>query len=259
MTQPALSEILAIFDKSELTEVVTVLQLEDEYTDFCGQPVEVGDSTPAARLKRYARSITKPFLAAVNITYLQELVKGLQKEIAALPTIDYSSFTLSKDLPTYEEVQGALQQIHAEVTRVSSYREKCNHYTTVLKTAFDHVSGFRKALQAFLHDETNEPFAWEGLAQRKRATEAWILDVEAHEQRLIALRAIVTQLHDDILGQRLNLLMRSDSAVRLLVQKVDPIDQRGNALGSRHRTTPGRAPVDIGDAEVVGPSDMAQS
>lgn len=232
--QLALSEILAVFDKPELQQVFTVSQWEDDYEAFTEAHSGL---TAKVNLKTFVRGEVKTFLEAINLPFLQQVVGDLNKRISAEPPIEYASFTLSKDLPTYEEVQQTISQIHEQVARTAAYREECNHYTTVLKSAQDYLTSFRKTLETFLHDETIEPMAFEGLAARKRFAEPLTIDLEAYTTRVATLRATVTNLYDNILGQRQNLLMRSDSAVRMLVTKTEDADRHLNSFQSRRKTT----------------------
>lgn len=238
MTQPSLSEILATFNaKPEFQNPFTTFMLEegwDSYreTDLCRPPAR-------SDLRAYLKSVVKPVLSAINIGYLQELTTALQARLAAEADIQYQDYGVTTELPSYSEVQQSLQKIYSKVSEITAQRDECNYYTSLLKQAAEIVTSLRKTTENFVQDETILSLGFTGVADRKRFAEVITGDLDVYAQRLATLRGVTVALHDDILQPRMTALLRTDSALRMLV-KVDETDRGFNRGMSRNDT---EAPV----------------
>ena len=87
-----------------------------------------------------------------------------------------------------------------------------SHYATLLKTASDYLGALSKTVTSFIEDEFVTPNLFPALSERTRFAKNTIADILAFQARLNSLRQIITELNDNVIGPRLNLLMRADSA-----------------------------------------------
>lgn len=207
------------------------------YSDF---KTYVGEQTPTrGLLKNYVRDRVDEMVDAINLPFQRDLVKQTIELIRQDSGIDYGALAF-KGLDNGEvdvtEVQRTLGLIFTNLGEAQRQREQATHYAGVVKHAETYLKTFRTALYEFVCDEDNVETAWTHLSERKRAADALLVDVEAVMTTLAAIRTELSDVVTNVLGQRVQLLLRAESGLRLL-QKFTEQDTAGNWGEARHNNT----------------------
>lgn len=245
----SVQELANLFTARSLSAPLTTLQLEGDFEQFATEMEAEMAGLQGDRKKILLRSFVKKaqrdFFKDFDVAVIGEVVQALVKKVQARPEIDYTKFTLSDTDVTMDEVQTAISDIYNHISATQGEKDQCAHALSVIQLGRSFIKSLRTALDAFIMDETNCPFSFQHLSERKRFSETSLADLDVYDQRLVSFRDLTTSLLENTIGPRLNLLMRSDSAVRLIV-KFDEQENGINKGQTRGNTVPQGRQRDIG-------------
>jgi len=226
---------------------VTPLQLEFDYERYCADhPYEMPIPAPVTarnQLRAFSKQAVKGLISVINLPLLNEMAAGLSEKVRKAE-FDIREFAVPEDA-SYQEVQQALQKIYVQLQAAQEHKEEVNHFLTVLRTATNFINSLKKSLEAFLQDELVEPSAFNHLSERKRFAELVTTDLALYEQTFNNLRTTASSLVEEVLSSRINLLTRTDSAIRLLTRQQEQ-ENSLNRMYSRGNTMPQAPTRDIG-------------
>jgi hypothetical protein len=249
---PRPSEIVAQFAINPQTATLyTASMLEVEFNALPAQD--------RPTLRTFLRDTVAALLTAANLDYLQTIVQQVHARHVSAPALDLTKFGLSTDMPSVSELQNALRNLYTEVSALATDKEECQHYLVLLKSLGDTLHSASRAITTFVCDEDLHTSIFQSVGERKRYAETQTADLEAAKQRITTLRQVLTTITDDILAPRNQILMRSDSALRLVV-KLDEVERGLNRGQSGTDTEPRGTPPSpfarpqggFGDPEVEG-------
>lgn len=252
---PSVTELAHAFTQKSLEAPLTSIQLEDDFEAYKAANVEewaafAGDKAKG-QLRGFVKQSVRNFFKDFDLQLLVDMTTELTKKVQARPEVDYTKFNLVGEVTT-QEVQDVLGKIYTMVSTTQGEKDEINHQLSVLKMARGFLISLQKAFEAFIMDETVCPYSFKHLSERTRFMETLLADIGIYDQRIAGLRSLLDNLLNNVLSPRLNLLIRSDSAVRLVVkhEEQDWNLNRGQTHGNTQPQGTGR---DISDE----PSEMA--
>jgi hypothetical protein len=239
MIETAKQSLLEVLSKCD--SPFTYRQLNKEFLKFCEERTqESNDPSPSAvqgDFKRFLLDMQEKLFESLNIPFVREIGRGFISKAYDLPVLQFEDFCPKSKDPEYDEVSNLIQKIYTEVSTTQSYREEAEHYQAVLKNVESYLKSFKTAMRAFVMDMTILPTAFVGVAERDRFFKNISADIEVYLELVQRMIKDIAKFIDSVLSVRYNLLMRADSAIRLLSKFLE-LDAMGNRGGSRPRTRP---------------------
>jgi len=210
-----LSQLLGKFDK-----VPTYVSLCSEWDDYVkAQSAEDGETRQIFR--RFLLDKNRRFVGAINLPYLTDLSQKVQMAINRLPDLTFDQMRLKSQEPSTAEVNQAITQIYMEIQTLVKYTEECMHYIGVLKHAITYLDCWKKSINELVLDEDVCPVCFGNLTDRKRFSDRMTADADAHLNLLKTHQRGLAEKSDKVLRPRQNMLLRADSALRLLTKMVE--------------------------------------
>lgn len=250
---PALTDILnSLLTKPN--EPTTIIRLEGDYEAFLVAnplPDPVSETACRKRLRAFLREGFRCLLEAAELAKIEQLVLQYERLVAERASVETLANFQEGVEPSYADVQKAVTAVYEELQWVQQHREVGHNLLTVLRRIGSSFAQLRKAGHGLVVDADFEERLFVHLSDRKRFLEAWEADVQAYETQLQEFRNRIVQLLETVLPARSNLLMRTDSAIRLLCKMNEP-EGRINSWQSRGHTTPAGVSRDIGTGHTDG-------
>jgi len=179
------------------------------------------------RICQFAEAQVIEFIQAINVSFLSELSSKMIAEVYS-DEINFSKLCLSKS-PEYDEIQKILRDIYVLVERNQRFREKSHHYLGVIKHALSYIKSLDKAFEIFISS-----FKSIDKKSRKELHENLLVDVKSCYGVLDDIRNDLVNI-GEVISSRHNLLMRTESSIRLL-SKYAEVDNFSNRGQSRNHT-----------------------
>lgn len=186
--------------------------LKEEWEVFGGSKIINPDT-----MGDFIVSKIRAFEEALNYDSLAQLCNGVLGSVANLRPIKYQDFCPQNKEPDYNEVQHLLHKIYEQQTENQAYREECIHYLGVLRQALQYVDSLEKSLFGLIQSLGK----WFRTKTERNEFQSYaLMDLKLLANSLKALSQNFKNSVEDVLKVRQNILLRSDSAIRLLVESV---------------------------------------
>lgn len=217
---------------------LTTVKLEGDYEQFFKAyvPADPFNDTRRLRLRAFLRQTIQAFTGQVDLTQLKALVGQFEARLDDAPLPELRMFENQTDDLDPKDVQDAMQQIYQSMRTLQKVREEGQELLSVLRQLQTLYATLRKSLTAFVSCEDTEPTAFKHVSERTRFLEPFVNDIGSHEEVLNLYKGRVVQLLDETLPQRNNVLMRTESSIRLICKQHEP-EARLNGADSRSHTT----------------------
>jgi hypothetical protein len=159
----------------------------------------------------------RAFEEALNYDSLAQLCNGVLGSIAGLEPIKYQDFCPQNKEPDFHEVQRLIHKIYEKQTENQAYREECVHYLGVLRQALQYVDSLEKSLFGLIQSLGK----WFRTKTERNEFQSYaLMDLKLLANALKALSQNFKNSVEDVLKVRQNILLRADSAIRLLVESA---------------------------------------
>jgi hypothetical protein len=179
------------------------------------------------RVEQFAEAKIGEFIQAINISFLAEISGETVGEVYS-GEVGFSKLCLSKN-PEYNEIQRILRNIYVLVESNQKYREKSHHYLGIIKHASSYVKSCDKAFEGFVNS-----IGYMDKKEKKDLHTFISIDLKSCLGVLDNIKSDLISI-GEIISSRHNLLMRTESSIRLL-SKYAEIDKFGNVGQSRNHT-----------------------
>lgn len=179
------------------------------------------------RVKQFAEAKIEKFIEAINIQFLSEISSKTVEEVYS-EEISFSKLCLSKN-PEYDEIQKILRDIYVLVESNQRYREKSHHYLGIIKHALSYIKSCDNAFEGFINN-----FEHIDKKDKKELHKFISIDLKSCSGILGNVQSDLTSI-GEVISSRHNLLMRTESSIRLL-SKYAEVDKFGNNSQSRNHT-----------------------
>jgi hypothetical protein len=237
MTIASVSDLRYQLTQSVFQNPITTYRISEEVTDWLvSNHLDLGVKIKTNLIRAALDSIIMPFLKNLNLSDVISLVADYQVRAQSVIPFQPEMLGLSRDNPTYMEIQEALQTIYTHIAAVQSLQDEAHHYVSILKEVTEIYDSLIDIVTAYVTNEDINEMTFKNLAERKRFAENVTADLLVYKKKYYQGRVSVQTLEKSILGPRLNLLLNTISSIRLLC-KVDEAEKQVNWGLSRRKTT----------------------
>ena len=191
-----------------------------------------------ARLRKFLRQEAQRVLEVICFKDLDHMLSVYEQrvkvsgELINLPQLQDSLNLLP------QEVHGVLQRIFNSMQELQRLREDGTEVLTILRRVQSHLEMLRKALNALVLSEDFEPKLFPHLSERKRFLEVLNTDLGAYEEVLSGMKQRITLQLESVIPSRTNVLMRAESAIRLLCKVNEPETWLNKRQSGNHTSVP---------------------
>jgi len=172
-------------------------------------------------------------------------VVALNKEIqdepveVILPAIPTGMETLPP-----AQVSHALVKIHTKIHRNQQLRDQRAHLEIAARDTLNAITGLTTTLSNFIQHDPRMERVWSSLTDRKRTTDYICGDLIHLSQRLKGLSTTVSKTLEGSLSNRHGILIRADSALRLMVQASGHNHESNSTLSRLDTNQPGEFDIE---------------
>lgn len=219
----------------------TTYRISKEVEEWLRGNFPIGSIVKTGMLRSALNSIIHPFLEGLDLSDVITLVTEFLARGTALPafqpeTLGHEGDPLVRDNPTYDEIQKALRKVWGHASDIRLLQDEVHHYSAILRDVTETYGSLIEIVTAYILNEDDHEAVFKNLAERKRFVENITADLFVYKKRVHQLMLSVQGLEESILRPRLNLLLRTESSIRLLC-KVDQAERDVDWGLSRRKTT----------------------
>ena len=223
----SINDLFQIFDSP-----IRFSAINQEWAEFSKSLIGKGFVT-ISEIHLFTDRTIDLILDAVNLPMLSDIVQNLTM-IMFGEEFEIPKMSVDRDNVAFSDANKLLFEVYNKIQSVQLNREGINHYITLIKKAQSHLVSLRMVLKQFiLYVECSSLIH---LSERERFFDLISIDLDVSVNLLKDHKANLAQLYDEI-SSRYNLLLRSDSALRLLAKFTEQ-EAGANRVGSRPNTEP---------------------
>lgn len=206
-----LTQLLGSFEN-----VPTYINLCTDWDSFVEGQVETRQL-----IRKFLLKHNKIFILAINFSHLIRLSQQIQEATYRLPELTFEDMRLKTQEPSLGEVNAAITNIYQEIQVLVRYSEEGMHYIGVFRHAISYLDCWKKSVNEFVLDEDVCSLCFSNLSDRKRFSARMTADIEV---QIIILKTHINNLISIVektLKPRQTMLLRADSALRLLTRVAE--------------------------------------
>lgn len=181
-------------------------------------------------LKEYLMDVMDSFFKVIqleNIVTETSRIEGFIKEIRKEKYVKFDVF----ENGNWEEANKLLKDIYTKWNDVQLRKELCSDHMVLIKKAIMYLSSLKKVIFAFMQEDQLHMVKFHNLAESKRFIEAITVSIDSYVE---VLKNQITELSawiDNTLSAKVNLLMRTESSLRLLAKYAEWDKDYNNGCG----------------------------
>lgn len=182
-------------------------------------------------LKAYFIGLTEKFfknLCLEDISAETNRLESLMKNTRQEKYIKFGVF----ENGNFEEANKFLSSIYAKWNIVMLLKEECSDHITLIKKALVYLNSLKKIMTAFIQDSSIHKVKFSSVADSKRFIEVIVVSVDSYTEILKAQISEISAWIDNCLASKVNMLMKSESSLRLLSEYAgwDYSSKSGNGV-----------------------------
>lgn len=182
-------------------------------------------------LTAYFLNLTEKFFKNLCLEDITTETNGLGALVKNIRQEKYIKFGVFEN-GNFEEANRFLSDIYAKWNIVMNIKEVCSDHITLIKKALVYLNSLKKIMAAFIQDSSIHQVKFNSVADSKRFTEVAVVSVDSYIEVLKAQISEISAWIDNCLASKVNMLMKSESSLRLLSEYAgwDYSNKSGNGV-----------------------------
>lgn len=202
--------------KLQFNSPLTLQTMINDFEEYTTSDLQkYGSEIDVEDLTAYFIGLTEKFFKnlclediSAETNRLEALVKNIRQE-------KYIKFGVFEN-GNFEEANKFLSNIYSKWNIVMLLKEECSDHISLIKKALVYLNSLKKIMTAFIQKDSVHEVKFNSVADSKRFIEVMVVSIDSYIEILKAQISEISAWIDNCLASKVNMLMKSESSLRLL-------------------------------------------